>query len=214
MKRVFKYLIFAFIVVVLVSCNSCNPNTSSSSSGGSSTEGGSTTAPYGSQKKVLIAYFSATGNTERVASTINSLIEGATLHKIEAAVPYTQDDINYGNSSSRTSLENQDDSARPQIANSIANLDDYDIIFLGYPIWWGKAPKILYTFVENNDLSGKTIVPFCTSASSPQGSSATILEGLKRGNGTWSSGLRFSGSASASEISSWINSLNLGITAK
>ena len=251
MKKLLKYFIFAFAIVALVSCNSCETNGTNSNGQGSSSSGGTTQNPSGTeqpggstsggsssetpenpdagntdtpgsgsqdtptenQEKVLVAYFSVTNNTNRVAETIASTIE-ADIHRIEASEPYTQADITWTNSDSRASIENSDDTARPEIANSIDNLDDYYVIFLGYPIWWGKAPKILYTFVENTNLSGKTIVPFCTSASSPAGSSATILERLKANNGTWMSSRRFSGTASASEISSWINSLNLGITAK
>ena len=86
--------------------------------------------------------------------------------------PYTSDDLNYSDSSTRATREQNDDSARPAISGYVVNIEQYDVVFLGYPIWWGQAPKIMYTFVESYNLSGKTIVPFCTSGSSPVGSSA------------------------------------------
>ncbi len=95
-----------------------------------------------------------------------------------------------------------------QYVGSVDNMEQYDVIFLGYPIWWGEAPRIINTFLESYDLSGKTIAPFCTSASSPMGSSATRLQGLT-GSATWLDGQRFSGGASSSEVQSWVDSLNL-----
>lgn len=158
-------------------------------------------------KKILIAYFSATNNTENIANLLNEILD-ADLYEIVPETPYTSDDLNYNDSSSRSSQEMNDPDARPAISGSVDHMEQYDVIFLGYPIWWGEAPRIINTFLESYDLSGKTIVPFCTSASSPMGSSATRLQELT-GSATWLDGQRFSGGASSSDVQSWVDSLNL-----
>lgn len=157
--------------------------------------------------KVLVAYFSATNNTEKVAGLIATELN-ADLYEITPAIPYTAADLDYGNSNSRTSQEMNDPAARPAISGSLENMADYDVVFLGYPIWWGQAPKIISTFLEAYDFSGKTIVPFCTSSSSGIGSSATNLQDLTA-EATWLAGQRFAGSASQAEVANWLNSLNL-----
>ena len=161
----------------------------------------------GGGKKILIAYFSATNNTENIANHLNEILD-ADLYEIVPETPYTSDDLNYNDSSSRSSKEMNDPDARPAISGSVDNMEQYDVIFLGYPIWWGEAPRIINTFLESYDLNGKAIAPFCTSASSPLGSSARNLQGLA-GNVTWLDGQRFSGGASASDVQSWVDGLNL-----
>ncbi len=153
---------------------------------------------------ILVAYFSATNNTKGVAEKIASELN-ADLAEIIPKEPYSEEDLNYGNDNSRTSIEMNDESARPEVSNVIENIDEYDVIFLGYPIWWGQAPKIMSTFVESYDLSEKIIIPFCTSGSSSIGSSAKNLEKLSPAN--WLDGRRFSGSASSDEITEWLNSI-------
>lgn len=161
-----------------------------------------------SQPKVLVAYFSATNNTAGIAADIAESL-GADLYVITPEEPYTAADLDYGNDNSRTSLEMNNPDARPAIGGSgVANMADYDIVFLGYPIWWGQAPKIISTFLEAYDFSGKTIVPFCTSGSSGIGSSATNLHGLTDG-ADWLEGRRFSGGAAQTEVANWVNGLNL-----
>ena len=162
-----------------------------------------------SEKKVLIAYFSATNNTENIANHLNEILD-ADLYEIVPETPYTADDLNYNDSSSRSSQEMNDPDSRPVISGSVENMEQYDVIFLGYPIWWGEAPRIINTFLESYDLSGKTIAPFCTSASSPLGSSATKLQDLT-GSAAWLEGQRFSGGASVSDVQSWVDSLNLKV---
>lgn len=157
-------------------------------------------------KKVLVAYFSATGNTKRVAQMINSNIN-SDIFEIVPATPYTNNDLNYNNSNSKTSKERADKTIRPAIKNKI-DLSKYDVIFLGYPIWWGEAPRIVSTFIENNNLNGKIIVPFVTSGSSGIGSSAKELTQLTKG-ATWKDGRRFGSNSSNDEIKKWINSLGL-----
>ncbi len=159
---------------------------------------------------VLAAYFSCTGTTEQIAEYISSGTS-ADLYEIIAADPYTDEDLNYNNSSSRTTREQNDSSARPSISGSVENMDQYDIVFVGYPIWHGQAPKIISTFLESYDFSGKTIVPFCTSHSSGIGSSDTNLHGLCSDSTVWADGRRFASGTSSDEVMEWINGLNLDI---
>ena len=159
-----------------------------------------------SDNNILVVYFSATNNTKGVAEKIAEAT-GGDIYAITPAIPYTPEDLDY-NSECRANKEQNDDSARPEISGSVENMEDYDTVFIGYPIWWGEAPKIMYTFVESYDLDGKTIIPFCTSGSSPIGSSAENMQKLADG-AKWLEGRRFSGGASADEVSGWVNSLGL-----
>lgn len=159
--------------------------------------------------KVLVAYFSATGTTEGVAEHIANGLS-ADLYEIVPEEPYTDADLNYNDNNSRSTLEMNDPSARPAISGSVDNMDQYDIVFIGYPIWWGEAPRIVSTFVESYDFSGKTIVPFCTSGGSGIGSSATNLEQLTSG-ATWLEGRRLNGSDSQDTVMEWVNSLGLNL---
>lgn len=156
-----------------------------------------------SGSNVLVVYFSATGNTRAIAEIIADGLP-ADLYEIVPEEPYTDADLNYNDNNSRSTLEMNDPSARPAISGVIENFDQYDTLFLAYPIWWGEAPRILDTFVESYDFTGKTVIPFCTSASSGIGSSADTLENLA-GSGNWMAGQRFSGSASADEVLEWAN---------
>lgn len=133
-------------------------------------------APAEEGPRALVVYFSATGNTRAVAQTIAAL-QGADLYEILPEEPYTQADLNYNDKTTRATAEQNDPDARPAISGRPEGLDGYDLIYLGYPIWWGDMPKILYTFLDTYDLSGKTIAPFCTSGGSGlSGTPGTIAE--------------------------------------
>lgn len=170
------------------------------------------TAASGSGNHVLVAYFSATNTTEKIAGYIADGLN-ADLYEIVPAVPYTSSDLNYNNPSSRTTIEMNDPNSRPAISGSVSDLGQYDIVFIGYPIWWGEAPRIISTFLESYDFSGKKVIPFCTSGSSGIGSSASNLHHLAE-QAEWLSGRRFASSASRSDIIEWVNSLGLGIQAQ
>ena len=162
--------------------------------------------------KVLVAYFSATGSTENIARHLETVLD-ADLYEIVPRQPYTAEDINYNAANCRAEQESSDPNARPAISGSVSNMDDYDVVFIGYPIWWGQAPKIIYTFLESYDFSGKTIVPFCTSASSGIGGSISGIQALAP-NANWLSGQRFSGSASLPSVESWVGGLDIPASAK
>ena len=161
------------------------------------------------ETNILVAYFSATNTTEGVAKTIAEIV-GGDIYEIVPEDPYTDADLDYGDDSSRSTLEMNDSSSRPAISGSVENMEKYDIIFIGYPIWWGEAPRIVNTFMESYDFSGKTIVPFCTSGGSGIGSSAENLSALTDG-ATWLSGRRLSGNASSDTVAEWIDGLGLNI---
>lgn len=156
---------------------------------------------------VLVAYFSATGTTEGVAENISAGLN-ADLYEIVPQEPYTDADLNYNDDDSRSTIEMNDPDARLAISGSVENMEQYDIVFIGYPIWWGEAPRIISTFVESYDFSGKTIVPFCTSGGSGIGSSAEDLEELTSG-AEWLSGSRLRGSDSQEDVMEWVNGLGL-----
>lgn len=155
----------------------------------------------------LVVYFSATGNTKTVAGYIADCL-GADQYEIVPEEPYTSDDLNWRDESSRVSTEHEDPDFRPAIAGDGADLSSYDTIFLGYPIWWGEAPNIIRTWMESVDLSGKTVVPFCTSASSGLGSSAQTLQGFAK-DANWLDGQRFPSSVGEEEVAEWVNGLGL-----
>lgn len=163
--------------------------------------------------KVLVAYFSATGTTKALAEYAADAL-GADLYEIVPEEPYTDEDLNYSDSSTRATVEQNDKTVRPAISGSVENMDQYEIVFLGYPIWWGEAPRIVDTFMESYEFSGKTIVPFCTSGSSGIGSSATNLHSLCGDDVTWLDGTRLGSSSSCEDMVEWINSLGLNVEAK
>ena len=156
--------------------------------------------------KVLVVIFSRTGHTKPLAEYIAEDLN-ADLYEIEAKVPYTDDDIKYY-TNCRADREQNDPSARPEIAGELPDMTGYDTVFIGYPIWHGQAPKIIYTFLEGVDLSGKTIIPFCTSHSSPLGTSAENLHPLAP-DAAWMEGRRFAIGTTAGEISEWVKSLDI-----
>lgn len=163
--------------------------------------------PTPEERRILVAYFSATGNTEQIARHLEHVLN-ADLYKIVPQKPYTDEDLNYNRPDSRAEQEINDPAARPAISGSVANMEDYDVVFIGYPIWWGQAPKIVSTFLESYDWSGKTIVPFCTSASSGIGGSLSAIQALAP-EANWLDGQRFSGSAAENTVKAWTEGLNL-----
>lgn len=159
--------------------------------------------------KTLVVYFSATGSTKTVANYIADAA-GADLFELEPVEPYTDDDLNYNDSNSRVSREHDDESLRDVELVKVTpdNWDSYDTILIGYPIWWGGAAWPVDNFVKGNDFSGKTVIPFCTSASSGMGQSGSQLAQMA-GTGEWQDGQRFSSGASEGEVQDWVNSLGL-----
>ena len=158
---------------------------------------------------VLVVYYSASGNTETAANYI-AQATGGDIFEITPAEPYTSDDLNWTDDNSRVSREHEDESLRDVelTTTEVENWDSYDTVFIGYPIWWGIAAWPVDGFVEANDFSGKTVIPFCTSSSSGLGQSGELLAQLA-GTGDWLEGQRFRSSASQEDINEWVDSLGL-----
>ncbi len=161
----------------------------------------------GGESGTLVVYFSATGNTAEAAGYIAELT-GGDLFELVPAEPYSDEDLNYRDDDSRVSREYEDESLRDVelVSDTVENWDNYDTVFIGYPIWWGIAAWPVDTFVENNDFTGKTVIPFCTSASSGLGDSAELLAELA-GTGDWQEGERFRSSVSEENIREWLEEL-------
>ncbi|MDE6054548.1 MAG: flavodoxin [Lachnospiraceae bacterium] len=157
--------------------------------------------------KILVVYFSCTGTTELVAEYITEIL-GADIYGIVPENPYTEADLSYY-TNSRADQEQNDPDMRPVISGDVENMEEYDTIILGYPIWHGQAPRIISTFLESYDFSGKIIIPFCTSHSSGIGSSASDLHVLCSESAVWADGKRFEGGASKESIVEWITKLEL-----
>jgi len=157
--------------------------------------------------KNLVAYFSAQGSTAKLARTLASAAEAA-LYEIKPAVPYERRDLNWMDKKSRTTVEMQDKSCRPELADMDAPVAEADVIFLGFPIWWYREPSIIDSFLDAYDWTGKTVVPFCTSGGSDLGEGQSRIEALARGAKVLR-GRRFSARAAEAELRKWIDSLNI-----
>lgn len=192
--------------LLLASCSGNSASSVSSSSAAASSEAASTVTTTG---KTLVVYFSATGTTQGVAQTIADTV-GADLFEVVPSGPYTSDDLNWTNNDSRVSREHNDEGLRAVALEStgVDGWDNYDTVFIGYPIWWGIAAWPMSSFVAVNDFTGKTVIPFCTSTFSGIGQSGDLLAELADA-GTWLDGQRFSRGSSEADIASWVNGLNL-----
>ncbi len=157
--------------------------------------------------KKLVAYFSASGSTARLAETL-STAAGAVLYRIDPAVPYERKDLNWMDKKARSTVEMQDPSCRPALADTSAPTAEAEVIFLGFPIWWYREPSIIDSFLDTYDLAGKTIVPFFTSGGSQLGEGQSRIEKLA-GGAKVLPGRRFSARASESELKNWIAGLGL-----
>lgn len=157
--------------------------------------------------RILVVFFSPEKTVCSAAiAAANAL--GSEIFELQPAEPYTAEDLNYHDRQSRTSIEMNDPASRPEI-EELPVLDRFDTILLGYPIWWGQAPRILCTFVESVDLSGKTVIPFCTSGSSGAGSSAVNLQKLGSETAVWLDAKRFNNGSTKEDVYAWVESLNL-----
>ena len=229
-KKLLSLSLAAVMALSLAACGQSDATDDSQSAGQSQEEpstpaptptpenGEDTSAPDASEPEdsqsvenggVLVVYYSATGNTEAVAGYIAEAT-GGDLFELEPAEPYTDADLNWTDENSRVTLEHEDESLRDVelVADTVGNWDSYDTVFIGYPIWWGIAAWPVDTFVEANDFTGKTVIPFCTSSSSGLGQSGELLAEMA-GTGDWLEGQRFRSSASQEDVTEWVASLGL-----
>ncbi len=217
MKKLTSILLALVLVFSFAACSNnsdkgastANSTTSAPTDAQSTDESSDNNTDSSSDSKILVVYYSATGSTKAVAETIADTA-GADLFEITPVDPYTSDDLNWTNDNSRVSVEHNDESKRdvPLTKTTPDNWADYDTVFIGYPIWWGIAAWPVNNFVTGNDFSGKTVIPFCTSASSGLGQSGELLADMA-GTGNWQDGERFSSGASSSKVESWVNGLDL-----
>lgn len=225
MKKLTALLLSVVLVLSLAACGSANKPASSTTQPETSApteqpatepSESSSTAPAESEPgtqpetgKTLVVYYSASGNTERVAKDIAEAA-GADLFEIVPTEVYTSEDLNWTNPDSRVSREHDDESLRdvPLTTTEVPDWDSYDTVFIGYPIWWGIAAWPVDTFVKNNDFTGKTVIPFATSSSSGMGQSGSLLADMA-GTGEWQEGQRFSSGVSSDDVQSWVNGLGL-----
>ncbi len=157
-------------------------------------------------KKTLVAYFSASGVTAKAAKLIAE-VAGCDLYEIKPLIPYTDADLDWKDKNSRSSVEMNDKSSRPAISGKVENMADYDVIFVGFPIWWYVAPTIINTFLESYDLSGKTVIPFATSGGSGMGKTNAYLQPSAKG-AKLLDGKVLNGKSEQS-IKDWLENLNL-----
>lgn len=220
MKKLTALLLSVVLVLSLAACGSANKPASSTTqpetSAPTEQPESSSTAPAESEPetqpetgKTLVVYYSASGNTERVAKDIAEAA-GADLFEIVPTEVYTSEDLNWTNPDSRVSREHDDESLRdvPLTTTEVPDWDSYDTVFIGYPIWWGIAAWPVDTFVKNNDFTGKTVIPFATSSSSGMGQSGSLLADMA-GTGEWQEGQRFSSGVFSDDVQSWVNGLGL-----
>lgn len=206
MKKVITLIISLFLVLGLSGCsNNLQDESSNSSTNENKTENTNTTT---TDSKTLVVYYSATGNTEEAANLIAQETNGD-LFELEPAEPYSDDDLNWSDENSRVVYEHDNEDARnvELVSTTVENWDEYDRVFIGYPLWWQIAAWPVNSFVENNDFTGKTVIPFCTSSSDGIGESGQLLADMA-GTGNWLEGRRFSSSVSQDDIQEWIASLN------
>ena len=227
-KRLFGCLLAGTMLLSLAACgqSGADNSTGAQSSGQVQQEPAETTPPVDASENtaapeasagentadsgsVLVVYYSASGHTETVAGYI-AQTTGGDIFEITPAQPYTDDDLNWSDSDSRVTREHEDESLRDVelTTTEVENWDSYDTVFIGYPIWWGIAAWPVDGFVEANDFTGKTVIPFCTSSSSGLGESGELLAELA-GTGDWQEGQRFRSSAGQADMDEWVDSLGL-----
>lgn len=221
MKKLTALFLSSLLVLGLTACgNAQGSNTDTDTDAKEATESSeatdvdtngseSTDADRTAENKILVVYYSASGNTERVAKDIADTLNADTFELIPQT-PYTDEDLDWTEDGSRVNKEHDDEALRniPLTQDSVENWDEYSTVFIGYPIWWGIAAWPVNEFVTNNDFTGKTVIPFATSASSGMGESGALLEEMA-GTGDWQEGQRFSSGASTEDVAAWADELGL-----
>lgn len=216
MKKITSILLALVFVLSLTACgnssagdNNAAQNSSASADNAQADKESVGNTGNSSQGKAIVVYYSATGSTKAAAEAV-AAAAGAGLFEITPVDVYTDDDLNWRNDDSRVSVEHKDESKRnvPLAKTTPDNWNDYDTVFIGYPIWWGIAAWPVNNFVKDNDFSGKKVIPFCTSASSGIGQSGELLAEMA-GTGDWQAGERFSSAVDSDTVEEWVNGLGL-----
>lgn len=220
MKKLTVLSLSLMLVLGLTACGNSNttekekgssetPDTAVSESVTTGTSDAEDQDSEGAGGKTLVVYYSATGNTETAANYIAEAAD-ADLFELEPVEPYSDADLNWTDDDSRVSREHENEDERdvPLVSTTVENWSDYDTVFIGYPIWWGIAAWPVNEFIETNDFTGKTVIPFATSASSGMGESGQLLEEMA-GTGDWQEGQRFRESVSQEDVNAWVEGLGL-----
>lgn len=219
MKKLTALLLSLMLVFSLAACGN-NPQAAETEPATSTPVSEETQEPETSEEteaadtkstggKTLVVYYSASGNTENVSNVIAKTL-GADLFELEPVEPYSNDDLNWTNDDSRVTREHENEDERDVelVSATVDNWSEYDTVFIGYPIWWGIAAWPVDEFIETNDFTGKTVIPFATSASSGMGQSGELLAEMA-GTGDWQEGQRFCSGASEDDIVAWVEGLGL-----
>lgn len=203
MKKIVRIIMCLLLVCSVAACSNNSDSTAKTADSSSKEQ------PETTQQNALIVYYSATGNTENIANYIAD-VTGGDLFELELVEPYSDEDLNWNDENSRVVEEHEDESKRDieLVSTTVDNWESYDVVYIGYPIWWGIAAWPVNGFIEANDFEGKTVIPFCTSSSSSFGESGKLLEEMA-GSGNWLEGERFTSSTSESEVETWISGLDL-----
>ena len=198
MKKIWSVLLAAVMILSLAACGKTNNNSASNANNSAEFTG-----------KAIVVYYSGSGNTKRVAEFIADELK-ADAFEIVPAEPYTDADLDWRDKSSRVNKEHDDASLQDieLVSTEVPNWSEYDVVLFGYPIWWREASWVVNNFIKNNDFTGKTVVPFCTSTSSGLGSSGTNLEKMA-GTGSWLEGKRFNEKPDESSVREWVRGLDL-----
>lgn len=219
MKKLIALLLSLMLVFSLAACGN-NPQAAETEPATSTPVSEETQEPETSEEteaadtestggKTLVVYYSASENTENVSNVIAKTL-GADLFELEPVEPYSNDDLNWTNDDSRVTREHENEDERDVelVSATVDNWSEYDTVFIGYPIWWGIAAWPVDEFIETNDFTGKTVIPFATSASSGMGQSGELLAEMA-GTGDWQEGQRFRSGASEDDIVAWVEGLGL-----
>lgn len=197
MRKIFFILLSVLMIFTLTAC------------GGGADEKKSADAPKEPVKsKILVAYFSCTGNTKTLAENTAEILK-ADLYEIKPKIPYTTEDLNYKDESTRATVEQRDEKSRPELADKDANIAQYETIVLAYPIWWHIAPRIMETFLESYDFSGKKIIPIATSGGSDLVESVDVLKKISGQNVNWIDGKCFFKNASKEDVKTFFDGVDL-----
>ena len=209
MKKILCMLLSLGVMLLFTACGNTSGTAGSGqqASAAEKSTSAQTEKPSGNSK-TLVVYFSCTGHTKALAENAAKALQ-ADIFIIQPEQPYSKDDLNYNDKSTRATVEQNDLQARPKIKNKIDNFANYDTIVLAYPIWWGQEPRIMDTFMESYDFSGKTLAAVCTSASSDIGSSDAALAQLGSKSAKWKDGHRFDAGTSTEELSQWFKQIGL-----
>ena len=206
MRKIFTILLAVLTIFTMTACGSEEQTAAVEKETKSETS--APTTKISSDKKILVAYFSCTGTTKTLAENAAEVLN-ADLYAITPKIPYTEEDLNWHDETTRATVEQRDESVRPELMETDANFDQYDTIVIAFPIWWGIAPRIIDSFVENYDFSGKTLIPICTSGGSDIGTSGDYLKQVAKGSPVWKDGKSFMKNGSKEDLKNYFDGLGL-----